>query len=103
MWGGIFAGSAQILGGASKLLASRNVDFSNKFNWLYENRNSQSTTLLRVNKAGKQLFRIDVDITHLWHLHYGATSALMRIHRSGISLFSYLGIVNGLKGLFGCF
>ena len=86
MWGGIFAGSAQILGGASKLLASRNVDFSNKFNWLW-----------------KQLFRIDADITHLWHLHYGATSALMRIHRSGISLFSYLGIVNGLNGLFGGF
>ena len=103
MWGGIFAGSAQILGGASKLLASRNVDFSNKSNWFYGNTNSQSTTLLRVNKAGKQLFRIDADITHLWHLHYGATSALMRIHRSGISLFSYLGIVNGLKGLFGCF
>lgn len=27
MWGGIFAGSAQILGGASKLLSSRTVDF----------------------------------------------------------------------------
>ena len=103
MWGGIFAGSAQILGGASKLLASRNVDFLDKFNWLFGNRNSQSTTLLRVNKAGKQLFRIDADITHLWHLHYGATSALMRIHRTGIALFSYLGIANGLKGLFGGF
>ena len=103
MWGGIFAGSAQILGGASKLLASRNIDFSNKFNWLFGNRNSQSTTLLRVNKAGKQLFRVDADITHLWHLHYGETSALMRMHRTGIALFSYLGITNGLKGLFGGF
>ncbi|MBO5045449.1 MAG: RHS repeat-associated core domain-containing protein, partial [Clostridia bacterium] len=103
MWGGIFAGSAQILGGMSKLLASRNVNFSDNFNWLFGNRNSQSTTLLRVNKAGKQLFRIDADITHLWHLHYGATSALMRLHRTGIALFSYLGIVNGVKGVFGGF
>ena len=103
MWGGIFAGSAQILGGASKLLSSRNVDFSEKFNWLFGNRNSQSTTLLRVNRAGKQLFRIDASVKELWHLHYGATSALMRIHRTGIALFSYLVIANGLKGLFGGF
>lgn len=58
---------------------------------------------LRVNKAGKQLFRIDADITHLWHLHYGATSALMRVHRTGIALYSYLGIANGLKGIFSGF
>lgn len=103
MWGGIFAGSAQILGGASKLLAGRNVDFSDKFNLLFGNRNSQSTTLLRVNRAGKQLFRIDASVKELWHLHYGATSALMRIHRTGIALFSYLVIANGLKGLFGGF
>ena len=103
MWGCIFAGSAQILGGASKLLSSRNVDFSEKFNWLFGNRNSQSTTLLRVNRAGKQLFRIDASVKELWHLHYGATSALMRIHRTGIALFSYLVIANGLKGLFGGF
>ena len=103
MWGGIFAGSAQILGGASNLLSSKNVDFSEKFNWLFGNRNSQSTTLLRVNRAGKQLFRIDASVKELWHLHYGATSALMKIHRTGIALFSYLGIANGLKGLFGGF
>ena len=38
-----------------------------------------------------------------WHLHYGATSALMRIHRTKIVLFGYLGITNGLKSLFGGF
>ncbi len=59
--------------------------------------------MLRVNKAGKQLFRSDADITHLWHLHYGATSALMRIHGTGEVLFSYLLIANGLKGAFGSF
>ena len=98
MWGGIFAGSAQILGGASKLLASRNVSFSSKTNWLYGNRNSQSTTLLRVNKAGKQLFRIDADVSHLWHLHYGKTSVAMRLHRTGIVLIGYLGVLNIAKG-----
>ena len=103
MWGGIFSGSAQILGGASKLLASRNVNFSDKFNWLFGNRNSQSTTLLRVNKGGKQLFRIDASVKELWHLHYGATAALMRIHRTQIVLFGYLGIANILKGLSGGF
>ena len=103
MWGGIFSGSAQILGGASKLLASRNVNFSDKFNWLFGNRNSQSTTLLRVNKGGKQLFRIDASVKELWHLHYGATAALMRIHRTKIVLFGYLGIANILKGLSGGF
>ena len=94
MWGGIFAGSAQILGYASKTLASRNVDFTNKFNWLFGNRNSYSTTLLRVNKSGKQIFRVDADINHLWHLHFGKTSAAMRIHRTGIVLTSYLVLVN---------
>ncbi len=103
MWGGIFAESAQILGGASKLLSKRTVDFSKKANWLYGNKNSQSTTLIRVNKEGKQLFRIDADVTHLWHLHYGRTSKLMRIHRTGMVLLSYLGITNGLKILFGGF
>ena len=94
MWGGVFAGSAQILGYASKTLASRNVDFTNKFNWLFGNRNSYSTTLLRVNKSGKQIFRVDADINHLWHLHFGKTSAAMRIHRTGIVLTSYLVLVN---------
>ncbi len=103
MWGGIFAGSAQILGGAAKLFANRIVNFTDKFNWLYGNRNTQSTTLLRVNKAGKQLFRIDASVKELWHIHYGTTSALMRIHRTGIALLSYLGFANLLKGLFGGF
>ena len=94
MWGSIFAGTAQIFGAASKLLAQRNVNFSENYNWLYGNRNSQSTTLLRVNKSGKQLFRIDADTTHLWHLHFGNTTAKMRIHRTSIVFMSYLGITN---------
>ena len=94
MWGAIFAGTAQIFGAASKLLANRSVNFSKDFNLLYGNRNSPSTTLLRVNKSGKQLFRIDADTSHLWHFHFGNTSAKMRIHRTTAALMGYLGITN---------
>ena len=94
MWGAIFAGTAQIFGAASKLLANRSVNFSKDFNLLYGNRNSPSTTLLRVNKSGKQLFRIDADTAHLWHFHFGNTPAKMRIHRTTVALMGYLGITN---------
>ena len=103
MWGGIFAGSSQILGGMSKFLRSRNVYFQNTTNWLFGNRNSPSTTLVRVNRNGKQLFRIDADIEHLWHLHYGKTGAIMKIHRTKLALLIYCGVTNGIKGLTGRF
>ena len=98
MWGGIFSGTSQMLGSASKILAGRQVDFSKNVNLLYGNQNSQSTTLLRINKAGKQLFRFDVDPTHLLHIHYGVGKT-MRIHRMLAPLLGYNALVNGTKGI----
>ena len=103
MWGGIFAGSSQILGGMSRFLRSRNVDFRDSTNWLFGNGNTPSTTFVRVNKNGKQLFRIDADIQNLWHLHFGKTRAVMKIHRTKLALLSYCGALNVIKGLFGGF
>ena len=92
MWGGI-AGIAQLLGAASPILRTRQVNFADSKNWLYGNRNSLETTIIRVNKAGKQIWRLDAGVKNLFHLHFGIGKA-MRIYRWLSPLLVYIGLVN---------
>mgnify|MGYP000048933417 FL=1 len=93
MWGGIYAGIAQLLGAASPILRNRQVNFADSKNWLYGNRNSLETTIIRVNKAGKQIWRLDAGVKNLFHLHFGI-GRTMRIHRWLLPLLVYNGLVN---------
>ncbi len=96
MWGGIYAGASQTLASATKLLRFRSIDTSKNVNLLFGNRNSMSTTLIRINKAGNQVFYMDVALNFLLHVQYGAGQA-MRAHRWVMPLLVYNGTINFLK------
>lgn len=62
----------------------------------YGNPKYNGNTILSVNnKAGSSRFRIDTDANNLLHLHYGRTSKLRSIHRTGLVKF----IAGGLSGV----
>lgn len=111
MWGGIFAGGAQIIGGL--LPKTGGIKFGSttkagrgRVEMLYGT--DKSKTLLSVNRlTGKSALRMDIGVFKIkginfsgLHLHFGATKKLMDLHRfilpflpvGGIS-----GLISGLK------
>lgn len=63
----------------------------------YGNPNTNGNTLISVqNSAGKSVFRLEADAANMLHMHYGATKAAMRIHRTGI-INTLLGVIIGVK------
>ena len=93
MWGGIFSGGAQILGG----IIPKTTGFKiGNHEFFYGT--SKSKTLISINnKLGSSRFRIDIGAgsktTKLLsgiHFHFGATSKIRRIHR-----FFFPSVING--------
>ena len=102
MWGGIFAGGAQIIGGLIPRTSSFKIG---QHEFMYGT--DKSKTLLSINnKLGSSRFRIDIgkgskstNIFRGIHFHFGSTSKLRQLHR-----FFTPAIFNGIfVGLFRLF
>jgi len=93
MSGGIMAGASMTFGlllkGANGLQIGRTAKPQyGRANIGYGNPATNGNTLISIqNKAGKSLFRLDVDAVNLLHMHYGATKAARALHRTGIINF----------------
>lgn len=93
MWGGIFAGGAQILSGAIKFLnsSSRGILQNKRLDIFYRTDNVGGGTVLNLkNAAESSRFRIDLDPKHLLHLHFGLTSKTRKLHRGITPLIAIL-------------
>ena len=62
----------------------------------YGNSRVQGTTFFSLQKgSGKCLFRLEFDVSHYLHWHYGATNRLLNIHRPANWVYTFWGGLSG--------
>ncbi len=102
MTGGIMSGASMTYGSLLKnangiKIGSTAKPQYGKVNIGYGNPATNGNTIISIqNKAGKSLFRLEADAVNMLHMHYGATKAALRIHRTGI-IRTIAGVLSSVK------
>ncbi len=102
MTGGIMSGASMTYGSLLKNVNGIKIGSTAKpqygnVNIGYGNSATNGNTIISIqNNAGKSLFRLEADAVNMLHMHYGATKAALKIHRTGI-INTIAGVLSGAE------